>query len=206
MKGINGTYQRYHDIVFEAYANTRVANPVLKYDHEQGFFVSSTMSPNYDDEISLGAIVTNSTIGSHAPRDNHDGSVAEYTRICARIIAALGESPASKAAAALGKRGRAVNSEAQQETARANGSKGGATKGQPGIYEYTVIVDGQDGKWSPARSIQGAKMAARKEAQGYGSLAKKAIVARVDDGQRTTVATLSDDGYNWAGRGTWRTE
>ena len=116
------------------------------------------------------------------------------------------QAPESKAAATLGAKGRAVNSPAQQDAARANGAKGGAPAGEPGEYEYTIIVNGQDGQWMPAKSLQSAKIAARRGAVAYGSLAQKALVDRLVDGQRVTVATLESNGYDWAGRGDWLKE
>lgn len=105
-----------------------------------------------------------------------------------------------------GRKGRAAKSEAQAEASRANGAKGGAPAGEPGQYEYTIIVNGQDGQWEPAKSLQSAKIAARRGAVAYGSLARKALVARLVEGQRVTVATLESNGYDWAGRGDWLKE
>jgi hypothetical protein len=70
--------------------------------------------------------------------------------------------------------------------------------------QYTVIINGQDGIWQKASSIQAAKSAARKMAKSYGQSARRALVRMVDeDGQESVIAELASDGYNWAGRGSW---
>lgn len=53
---------------------------------------------------------------------------SDVTRAASEVYERHLRQLASQAAAALGRRGRAVNSEAQQDAARANGAKGGAPR------------------------------------------------------------------------------
>lgn len=80
-------------------------------------------------------------------------------------------------------------------------------------YYGLLKINGQDSRWErlKATTLTGAKRIMRKHAVEMGSLSKIACIAALPDNcphdnyclEVYTVATLSGNGYDWAGDGNW---